>query len=35
MPVALPDPSPEDLAKKAAEASKASEKVSSGDILKH
>jgi ATP-dependent Lon protease len=35
MPEALPDPSPEELAKKAAEASKASEKVSSGDILKH
>jgi ATP-dependent Lon protease len=35
MPEALPDPSPEELAKKAAEASKASEKVSSGDVLKH
>ena len=35
MPEALPDPSPEELAKKASEASKASEKVSSGDVLKH
>ena len=35
MPEALADPSPEELAKKAAEASKASEKVSSGDVLKH
>jgi ATP-dependent Lon protease len=35
MPEALPDPSPEELAKKAAEANKASEKVSSGDVLKH
>jgi ATP-dependent Lon protease len=35
MPEALADPSPEELAKKAAEASKASEKISSGDVLKH
>jgi len=35
MPEALPDPTPEELAKKAAEASKASENVSSGDVLKH
>lgn len=35
MPAALPDPSPEELAKKASEASKANEKVSSGDVLKH
>jgi len=35
MPEALPDPSPEELAKKAAEASKANEKLSSGEVLKH
>jgi ATP-dependent Lon protease len=35
LPEALPDPSPEELAKKASEASKANEKVSSGDVLKH
>jgi ATP-dependent Lon protease len=34
-PVALPDPTPEELAKKAAEASKATEKISSGEALKH
>ena len=34
-PVALPDPTPEELAKKAAEASKANEKISSGEALKH
>jgi ATP-dependent Lon protease len=34
-PVALPDPTPEELAQKAAEASKASEKISSGEVLKH
>jgi ATP-dependent Lon protease len=35
MPEALPDPTPEELAQKAAEASKAKESISSGDILKH
>jgi ATP-dependent Lon protease len=35
MPVALPDPTPEELAKKASEASKANEKLSSGEVLKH
>jgi ATP-dependent Lon protease len=35
MPEALPDPSPEELAKKASEANKANEKVSSGEIIKH
>jgi ATP-dependent Lon protease len=35
MPEALPDPTPEELAKKASEASKAKESVSSGDVLKH
>jgi len=35
MPEALPDPSPEELAKKASEASKANENVTSGDVLKH
>ena len=35
MPEALPDPTPEELAKKAAEASKANEKLSSGEVLKH
>lgn len=35
MPESLPDPTPEELAKKAAEASKAAENVSSGDVLKH
>jgi ATP-dependent Lon protease len=35
MPVALADPTPEELAKKASEASKANEKVSSGEVLKH
>ena len=35
MPEALPDPTPEELAKKAAEASKAIEKGSSADVLKH
>jgi ATP-dependent Lon protease len=35
MPIALPDPCPEDLAKKAAEASKVTEKLSSGEVLKH
>jgi ATP-dependent Lon protease len=34
-PVALLDPTPEELAKKAAEASKANEKISSGEALKH
>jgi ATP-dependent Lon protease len=34
-PVALPDPTPEELAKKATEASKANEKISSGEALKH
>ena len=34
-PVALPDPTPEELAQKASEASKASEKISSGEVLKH
>ena len=34
-PVALSDPTPEELAKKAAEASKANEKISSGEVLKH
>ena len=34
-PVALPDPTPEELAQKAAEASKANEKISSGEVLKH
>ena len=34
-PVALPDPTPEELAKKAAETSKANEKISSGEALKH
>jgi ATP-dependent Lon protease len=34
-PEALPDPTPEELAKKAAEASKATEKLSSGEALKH
>jgi ATP-dependent Lon protease len=34
-PVTLPDPTPEELAKKAAEASKANEKISSGEALKH
>jgi ATP-dependent Lon protease len=34
-PVALPDPTPEELAKKAAEASKVNEKISSGEVLKH
>ena len=35
MPEALPDPTPEELAKKVSEASKAKESVSSGDVLKH
>jgi len=35
MPIALPDPTPEELAKKASEASKANEKLSSGEVLKH
>jgi ATP-dependent Lon protease len=35
MPEALPDPTPEELAKKAAEASKAKESISPGDVLKH
>jgi ATP-dependent Lon protease len=35
MPEALPDPTPEELAKKATEASKANEKLSSGEVLKH
>lgn len=34
-PEALPEPSPEELAKKASEASKASEKAAGGDVLKH
>jgi ATP-dependent Lon protease len=34
-PVPLSDPTPEELAKKAAEASKASEKLASGEVLKH
>ncbi len=34
-PEALPEPSPEELAKKASEASKASEKATGGDVLKH
>jgi ATP-dependent Lon protease len=34
-PVALSDPTPEELAKKVAEASKANEKISSGEVLKH
>ena len=34
-PEALPDLTPEELAKKAAEAAKASEKVVGGDALKH
>jgi ATP-dependent Lon protease len=34
-PVALSDPTPEELAKKAAEASKVNEKISSGEVLKH
>ncbi|WP_114638570.1 endopeptidase La [Polynucleobacter necessarius] len=35
MPEALLDPTPEELAKKAAEASKANENAPSGDVLKH
>jgi ATP-dependent Lon protease len=35
LPTPLPEPTPEELAKKAAEASKAKESVSSGDVLKH
>lgn len=35
MPEALPDPTPEELAKKAAEAIKASDKGVSADVLKH
>jgi len=35
MPEALPDPTPEELAKKAAEASKASDKGAAADVLKH
>ncbi|QWE03611.1 endopeptidase La [Polynucleobacter sp. JS-JIR-II-50] len=35
MPEALPDPTPEELAKKAAEASKANEKGAAPDVLKH
>jgi ATP-dependent Lon protease len=34
-PEALPDPSPDELAKKAAEASKASPAISGGEVLKH
>jgi ATP-dependent Lon protease len=34
-PVALSDPTPEELAKKAAEANKANEKISTGEVLKH
>jgi ATP-dependent Lon protease len=34
-PEALPDPSPDDLAKKAAEASKAAPSISGGEVLKH
>jgi ATP-dependent Lon protease len=34
-PEALPDPTPEELAKKASEASKASEKSTAGEALKH
>jgi ATP-dependent Lon protease len=34
-PEALPDPTPEELAKKAAEASKATEKSAGADVLKH
>ena len=35
MPEALPDPTPEELAKKASEASKANEKGAASDVLKH
>ena len=35
MPEALPDPTPEELAKKAAEASKANDKGAAADVLKH
>ena len=35
MPEALPDPTPEELAKKASEASKANEKGAAADVLKH
>jgi ATP-dependent Lon protease len=35
MPQALPDPTPEELAKKAAEASKANEKTAGAEVLKH
>ena len=35
MPEALPDPTPEELAKKAAEASKVNEKGAAADVLKH
>jgi ATP-dependent Lon protease len=34
-PVALPDLTPEELAKQTAEASKVSEKISAGEVLKH
>jgi ATP-dependent Lon protease len=34
-PEALPDPSPDDLAKQAAEASKATAAISTGEVLKH
>jgi ATP-dependent Lon protease len=34
-PEALPDPSPDDLAKQAAEANKASAAISTGEVLKH
>lgn len=35
LPTPLPDPTPEELAKKAAETNKAKESISSGDVLKH